>query len=199
MSENNRVLAIMARRPQLGKVKTRLAHDIGEKATLKVYTELLRNTMQAAISGNWSCFLFLAGEGELNTEGFEVVEQQGRDLGERMMHVFSHSFARGVEKVVLVGSDIDGLNTHLIYEAFEVLNDKDIVLGPSLDGGYYLIGMKMETDVFGDIEWSTDAVFANTLRRAQSLEKSVVLIKELNDIDTLQDFRNSSLRELDLN
>ena len=104
-----------------------------------------------------------------------------------------------MEKVVLVGSDIDGLNTHLIYEAFEVLNDKDIVLGPSLDCGYYLIGMKMETDVFGDIEWSTDAVFANTLRRAQSLEKSVGLIKELNDIDTLQDFRNSSLRELDLN
>ncbi|MBI1267766.1 MAG: DUF2064 domain-containing protein [Cryomorphaceae bacterium] len=199
MSEKNRVLAIMARRPQLGKVKTRLAHDLGEKAALKVYTELLRSAMQSAISGNWSCFLFLAGEGELNTTGFEVVEQEGSDLGERMMHVFSHSFARGAEQVVLVGSDIDGLNTQCMHEAFESLNDNDIVLGPSPDGGYYLIGMKMQIDVFGGIEWSTDSVLANTLKRAQSLEKSVGLIQELNDIDTLQDFRNSSLRELDLN
>lgn len=195
----NKVLAIMARRPELGKVKTRLAHDLGENGALKVYSELLRSTMQMAISGNWSCFLFLAGNGELNTDGFIVCEQQGNDLGERMKHVFSHCLAGNAEKVILVGSDIDGLQTEHIQKAFDVLNDCDIVLGPSADGGYYLIGMKTEIDVFSGIEWSTATVLSETMSKAEAQNKTVGLIEELNDIDTLQDFRNSSWRGLDLN
>lgn len=199
MSNHHWAVAIMARRPQLSKVKTRLAKDVGDTAALKIYKELLHRSMNTATSGNWSCFLFLTGQGDLDASGFEVVAQLEGNLGEKMSHVFKTCFQKGFQKVVLIGSDIDGLEVRQLEEAFHALDTDDLVIGPTYDGGYYLIGMNNFADLFSDIEWSTSNVLFDSLQRAERLNKSVKLIEKLNDIDTFQDFCNSSLRNLDLN
>lgn len=186
-------IAIIARRPELGKVKSRLAADLGEIKTFAVYSYLLNHTMHEAALSTKHCFLFLTGEGVLDTEGFSVEEQSGNDLGARMEDAISRCLQQGAHKVVLIGSDIAEMSHEIIQKAFLALDSSDIVLGPSVDGGYYLIGMKQIWPVFNEMEWSTSQVLANTMSRASFVNATVHLLEKLNDIDTLHDLQQSSL------
>ncbi|MFM1931722.1 MAG: hypothetical protein RL226_1025 [Bacteroidota bacterium] len=187
------VVAIIARRPELGKVKSRLAADLGVEKTLAVYTHLLHHTMHEAALSTKHCFLFLTGEGVLDTEGFSVEEQSGNDLGARMENAIGRCLQLGAHKVVLIGSDIAEMSTNILQKAFHALDTVDIVLGPSIDGGYYLIGMKRLWPLFHDIEWSTNKVLSATMSKASFVNATVHLLEELNDIDTLHDLQQSTL------
>ena len=111
------------------------------------------------------------------------------DLGQRMEAAFREAFQGGCHRVVLHGTDIPGLCAHHLQEAFEALREKDLVLGPSTDGGYWLIGLKRHVDLFRGLEWGTPAVFAKTLSAAQHLNLSCHVLKPLTDMDTSEAVR----------
>ena len=112
--------------------------------------------------------------------------QKGADLGERMQHAFETAFDQGYEKVIIIGSDLFELKPTHITTAFEVLESHEVAIGPSLDGGYYLLGMKqLEPALFKNKKWGTDSVLKNTLKDLQ--QQKVKLLEALNDIDTFED------------
>jgi rSAM/selenodomain-associated transferase 1 len=119
--------------------------------------------------------------------------QRGENLGERMKNSFTEAFTMNFKRVVLIGSDIPDLPLEFIEEAFHSLQEKDVVIGPSLDGGYYLIGFKDKTfssQVFKGIPWSTERVFEQTTKILEREGLTVHFLKPLRDIDTIEDLRN---------
>ena len=188
------VLLIFIRNPELGKVKTRLARTVGEAEALRIYRILLEKTRQAAVRVGSERWLFYSDRVETGDEwpeaAFRKFAQQGADLGARMEHAFRQAFEAGAGKVVLIGSDCPELDGALLQEAFRVLDEVDFVLGPALDGGYYLLGMKQPApSLFRGIAWSTDAVQAETLGKIAAADKTVALLRELTDVDTEEDWR----------
>ena len=114
------------------------------------------------------------------------------DLGERMKNGFMEAFAMNFKRVILIGSDIPGLPLEFIEEAFASLREKDAVVGPSLDGGYYLIGFKdkkFSPQVFKGIPWSTERVFEVTMKILEREGLTVHALKPLRDIDEVDDLR----------
>ncbi len=114
-------------------------------------------------------------------------------LGERMKNGFLEAFNMGAKRVVLIGSDIPDLSLELTEEAFTSLEENDVVLGPSYDGGYYLIGFTHHTfspHVFEGIPWSTETVFEKTLRILNQAGQRIHILKHLRDIDTVEDLKH---------
>jgi rSAM/selenodomain-associated transferase 2/rSAM/selenodomain-associated transferase 1 len=111
------------------------------------------------------------------------------DLGERMAHALSTAFQKGCHRVILFGTDIPELSASVLEQAFERLKEKDMVIGPSTDGGYWLIGLKKDADLFADIPWGTKGVLQETLSRAERLSLSADLLNPLTDIDTVEDLK----------
>ena len=127
---------------------------------------------------------------ELVGASVDVIPQRGMHLGQRMMHAFEDAFRLGVESVVVAGSDLPDLPGRLIREAIGALKGGGdrIVLGPSTDGGYYLIGLnQLHPALFDSIEWSHDRVLARTVEAAESLRLPVTLLDAWTDIDSTAD------------
>jgi rSAM/selenodomain-associated transferase 1 len=121
-----------------------------------------------------------------------LFSQQGSDLGGRMRHAFEELFARGFDWIVLVGGDLPVLPRNILLDAFNTLAERDseIVLGPALDGGYYLVGMnRLISVIFTGIEWSRDDVLATTLRKLNSVNTRYKLLRSWYDVDTVADLR----------
>ena len=96
--------------------------------------------------------------------------------------------SRGYKKCIIIGTDCPGIDTPLIENAFEILKERDVVVGPCRDGGYYLLGMSTLTgDLFVDIDWSTDRVFNQTIEKTRKNNLSSGILKTLADIDTQED------------
>lgn len=185
-------LIIFVKNPRLGKVKSRLARSIGDEKALEVYLKLLEKTHNCAIEISVDKRVYYSDDLDNNdlweNDLFQKRIQFGKDLGERMYNAINTSFSDSYEKVCLIGTDIPHLRSDIIDEAFSKLNDADIVLGPSKDGGYYLIGMKAaHSKLFKNILWSTSQVLFQTQHNAEKLNLKVGLLQELNDIDTLED------------
>ena len=122
--------------------------------------------------------------------------QRGENLGERMKNGFVEAFSMNFKRVVLIGSDIPDLSLDFIEEAFTSLREKDVVIGPSFDGGYYLIGFTTKTfspKVFEGIPWSTEKVFEETMKFLEKERLTVHTLQLLRDIDTIEDLRNREL------
>lgn len=189
-------LLIFVRNPHLGKVKTRLAAGIGNEKALQVYEHLLQHTCNIAEKVPAAKFVFYAdyiNENDL-WNGFEKRLQTGDDLGERMSLAFAYLFNDGFTKVCIVGSDCYELTSEIITQAFKKLETTDVVVGPVLDGGYYLLGMnKMIPQLFINKAWSTDTVLSDTLKDAASLNLTSHQLPMLSDIDDENDLRNSGL------
>ena len=119
----------------------------------------------------------------------QYIPQEGYDLGERMSYAFKKTLrSRGYKKCIIIGTDCPGIDTPLIENAFEVLKERDVVVGPCRDGGYYLLGMSTLTgDLFVDIDWSTDRVFNQTIEKTRKNNLSSGILKTLADIDTQED------------
>ena len=190
---NTRVLILFIRNPELGKVKTRLARNLGDAEALRIYKFLLDKTRAASMEVSAKRHLFYSNfidEQDLwPNEHFHKRLQATGDLGKRMEAAFEQVFQEGAEKVIIIGSDCPELNGAILEQAFAALEQHDFVLGPTPDGGYYLLGMNhFEPSVFREIEWSTETVREKTLKRIHDLDKSVFLLPELNDIDVAEDW-----------
>lgn len=189
MKEN--LLLVFCKNPVLGKVKTRLAAQIGNENALTVYKKLLTKTAQ--VINDLSCDIVLyysdsvIEDDEFNTTAEEKKVQQGLDLGARMANAFKNGF-KAHEKIVIIGTDLWTLEPQNIENAFSALEQHTAVLGPSLDGGYYLLGLKKFIPrVFENKAWGTSEVFSKTM--ADLKENEVYLLNEKNDIDTLEDLQ----------
>ena len=192
-----KALIIFARYPELGKVKTRLAKTLGNEKALSIYKELLLHTHSITKDISPDKFVFLA-EPELGKDfpvwnypinSFTIRIQEGNTLGERMLHAFQALFADGYDDVCIIGSDCIALTQINITDAFSQLTYHDAVIGPSEDGGYYLLGMKKpHAMLFENKEWSTDNVFASTIEDLRLMQLSFHLLPVLSDIDTEEDW-----------
>jgi len=175
-------------------VKSRLAESIGEYPAFLIYKELLDKAHELAISTPFAKAVyysnFIDDKDIWENDLFEKFLQRDDGVGNRMKNAFADSFLDGFEKVVLTGSDIIGLTPEVIEQAFADLDKSDVVLGPAKDGGYYLVGMKkLHTALFQDIDWSTEKVLSQTLKKVQSLTLSHNLLPELSDLDRFDDFQ----------
>lgn len=196
-----RIVGVFAKAPTPGRVKTRLAADIGDERAVEIYRSLGRATVDALRGGAYRLVVFgdppdpdsLAEiRAWLGPEGLEVRSQSDGDLGARMHTALAQALAE-VDQALLVGTDIPGIDQPTVASAFAALSEHDVVLGPAADGGYYLVGLTHpRSDIFTDIPWSTPRVLGETLRRAEASRLSVALLDEKTDIDTLSDLRSDA-------
>lgn len=187
-------LLIFIKNPILGKVKTRLAATLGNQQALSIYHQLLLHTRKTSLQINAARYLyysdFMDTDDEWDSNEFTKKIQHGHDLGARMSNAFADAFIN-YSKVVIIGSDCPLLESKHIELAFDKLETYPIVIGPALDGGYYLLGMQsFFPTLFQDMTWSNDAVLTHTLERIKRLEQPYFLLPELPDVDTEADWKN---------
>lgn len=191
-----RLLLIFTRNPELGKVKSRLAKDIGQERALEVYKALLSHTNQITRDVEVDKWLYYAGgipkHDIWDPEIFTKKKQFGDDLGAKMEHAFQEGFAAGYEQIVIIGSDMLDIQQAHIETAFKKLNGSDVVIGPAEDGGYYLLGVKQEIPkLFKNKSWGQSTVFKDTLRDLND-DYSCSFLEILNDIDVISDIKSDS-------
>jgi len=192
------LLIIFTKNPVPGKVKTRLARDIGNQKALEVFLELLANTRMATESTKFEKAVFYAGQIRQKdlweAHEYQKFLQQGKNIGERMRNAIKLGLMLGYKKVCLIGSDIYGLNRTILERAFSELNQSDLVYGPANDGGYYLVGTKNDhPELFDEIPWSSDQTLSETLVKADSSKLKCSFLPELIDVDSLKDLQQTSL------
>ena len=189
MDEHRRALIIFARKPEAGKVKTRLAATLGNDKALDIYIKLLEHTRRVAAAATCDKYVFLTEPKHDDFwDGFTDEMQQGDTLGARMQHSFQFLFEKGYNHVLIIGSDCPGLDADIISKGFEELNEADIVIGPATDGGYYLLGMdKMHPSLFQNKSWSTGTVFDDTISDINAAGLSFFTLPGLSDVDEEKD------------
>lgn len=176
-----------------GKVKTRLAKDLGNEKALEIYNFLLDHSAKFTASVNASKQVYYSDtinkDDIWNNEIYAKKSQSGDDLGERMLNAFKDGFADGFEKIIIIGSDMYDIDTKDIDNAFRELENHEYVTGPALDGGYYLFGMKsLNSKVFKNKQWGTSNVLKDTLKDLKG--EDVKLLDTRNDIDLLEDIKD---------
>ena len=202
MSGSKNVIAILARYPRLGEVKTRLTPPLSAEDALALHDRLTRHALRRALA--------VAATGDARVEvrtdaafprvaydwlgsGFRARYQGEGDLGDRIRLAFGDSFGRGRERVVVVGSDCPRLTSAHLRDALRRLSGIDIVLGPATDGGYYLVALRRETAkqsvpvLFTDVPWGTADVLDRTISIAEKAGLSYVLLEPLPDVDRPED------------
>jgi rSAM/selenodomain-associated transferase 1 len=189
-------ILVFVRAPEAGRVKTRLAAEIGDDAALHVYRRLAEHAVAEARA--------LAPDAAVRihytpAEGGEAVRawlgqdadylpQAEGDLGARMRAAFADAFAAGHPRVVIIGSDLPDLSAGVLRRALRLLDAHPAVLGPAMDGGYYLLGLReMVPGVFDGIAWSTEGVFDATLARLHEAGCAPALLEPLRDVDVAAD------------
>ncbi len=185
-------LIIFTKNPEAGKVKTRLAATLGNEAALSVYVQLLSHTASITNYLPADKFVFYSShilqEDVWNNKHFFKQVQAGSDLGEKMKNAFAATFQKGYNKIVVIGTDCPDLNAGIIMNAFTYLNSHEVVIGPAEDGGYYLLGMKhLYSELFEDINWSTNTVLSETQMKCTALQLNYCLLPVLKDIDEEKD------------
>lgn len=192
----NQALIIFARNPVPGKVKTRIAKDLGDEAALAIYKKLLAHTQTITLNLKVDKYIFYAdfiNDDDLWNDSYSKYLQQGDDLGERMMNAFEYLFNKGYRQVAIIGSDCFNLNIEIIEQAFHNLKETDFTIGPSEDGGYYLLGMNtFFPKIFLNKKWSTDAVFFDSVNDIQSAGYTYKSLPTLSDVDTAEDYKKYS-------
>ena len=175
----------------MGKVKTRLAKSIGDKAALNIYKKLLITTEKATSTLDVKRHIYALPsvlQHYWSTDYHTL--QTGTDLGERMLNAFKNGFEEGFDKIVLIGSDLPEISEGLVTEAFKQLQVNDVVFGPSIDGGYYLIGLStLHACIFKNKPWSTPQLLNETLTELHHKNVTVSIMQTLNDIDTFEDLK----------
>ena len=190
-------LIIFTRYPQPGKTKTRLIPALGVEGATNLQRQMTEFTLSKVKKFQESAAIsfeirFTGGNLPLmqNWLGTELNYQlQGEgDLGKRMENSFLSAFARGAQEVVIIGIDCPGVNVEVLAEGFEGIQHCDLLLGPAVDGGYYLIGLKRAIgQLFTNIDWGTAKVLQQTVDIAQRLNLSIAYLQTLADIDRAED------------
>ena len=185
---------VFVKNPELGKVKTRLAATVGDKRALSIYNKLLDYTRSVLLDlEKTERFVFYSSfideHDNWSESYFNKCLQQGQDLGKRMSSAFQTIFKK-CESVVIIGSDCTQLTSEHINSAFNLLESKDMVIGPSHDGGYYLLGLnKHYPFLFEDIAWSSESVLKATLEKAELHNLQYAKLDVLSDIDNEEDWK----------
>lgn len=184
-------LVIFVKNIKLGKVKTRLAKTVGNQAAFEVYKFLLHKLQLETANLNCDKIIYFSDAIiEEKWPGCKKYVQQGENLGERMHHAIKQTLNSGYSKVILIGSDIPDLSSAIIQQAFDELENKTCVLGPALDGGYYLIGLKKAmASLFINKTYSHNSVMKEVIHELNILNESFALLPQLMDIDTFEDLQ----------
>ncbi|HKQ34738.1 MAG TPA: TIGR04282 family arsenosugar biosynthesis glycosyltransferase [Nitrospiraceae bacterium] len=204
LTPHTAALVIFAKAPIPGQVKTRLCPPLtpDEAATLhgSFVLDMLERTKLAVTKLRlpFHRYLACAPSSELvffkimeERQGVCLLDQKGDDLGRRMHLTFVDLFSKGYKQVVIVGTDVPTLPLPVYQDALAILARSDVVLGPALDGGYYLIGLKQPAEtLFAGVAWSTDQVLAVTQQNAITLGLSVGLTTAWRDVDTMADLQS---------
>lgn len=188
--ENKNLLILFAKNPVKGQVKTRLALELGDAKTLKVYLKLLDYTINVLSQIQGIDIKIYYSEFLPQESKFPTCMQSKGDLGEKMLKAFKENFKQEYKKIVIIGSDCPKLTTSHIYDSFQKLEEKPVVIGPAEDGGYYLLGMNFLCEsIFEDKPWSTSELLDHTIHTMLEKQIAYSLLEVLDDIDTLQDLK----------
>ena len=185
-------LIIFVKNPVHGKVKTRIAKTLGDENALKVYKKLLSHTnavTQDLPVDKYVFYLDYLNNDDLWCNNIYYKQlQRGFDLGERMKNAFCSLFKKKYGSVIIIGSDCYALTNTMIFSAFALLKVNDFVIGPAVDGGYYLLGMnQFFPQIFEGKRWSHPTVLTETIKQIKTLDLSVSFLRTLTDIDTEKD------------
>lgn len=186
------LLIIFYRNPKMGEVKTRLASTLGKEKALSIYKKLVLHTKTIAEPLLVDKIVFYSEAIDLmdiwpNATYLKAL-QEGTDLGDKMKQAFAGGFESGYNSICIIGTDCYEVAREDIKDAFEVLNSCDAVIGPALDGGYYLLGMNMlYPDIFKNKQWSTETVFRETIRDFESMRLQYAKLRVLRDVDREED------------
>ena len=189
-------LIIFTRYPEAGKTKTRLIPALGTKGAADLHRQMTEHTLTQVkqLQSNAISFEVRFAGGDLQLmQGWlgsnSIYQSQGDgDLGQRMARSLLYAFQSGAEKAVIIGTDCPDVNAEILAEAFAKLHHYNLVLGPAMDGGYYLVGLQYPIpELFIDIDWGTAKVLQQTVEIAENLNLSIVYLPYLADIDRPED------------
>jgi len=197
-------VVVFAKAPMEGEVKTRLCPPLTPDEAASLHGSLVMDLLEKcqAVKG---CDRILAASPTSQHPFFKAMEarfkvklweQTGETLGARMAKTFQEGLVSAYQALVIVGTDIPELAPRMVTQAITALRDHDVVLGPTFDGGYYLVGLrKYVPEIFLDIPWSTDQVCELTEQHIQRLGLSMARLPTLRDIDTIEDLQ-AMIRDL---
>lgn len=187
-------LLVFVKAPRPGLVKTRLVPSLGAAGAASAYAALV-DALLTRLDTLRDVELWFTPPDRLDAirpwlrPGWGAQAQREGDLGDRLHHAFATAFAQGATRVVVIGSDCPEVAVPDIRTAWTRLETADVVLGPAADGGYWLIGLRRpQPELFRDIPWSTSDVLARTLERVAGQELRPALLRELRDVDTIEDW-----------
>jgi len=197
IEKKDKLLIVFLRNPLLGKVKRRIAAVLGDKKAYDIYVDLLVHTRAIcdtlAIHKAVYYSDYIDNADIWNNNMYEKFLQKGKDIGERMYHVFE-DVLKDYKKAVLIGSDIPGITKPILEHAFQELEKSDMVIGPAKDGGYYLIGMKKPIkNVFEKKIWGSSSVLDDTISDLKKIKHTYSLLDQLVDMDTVKDIDEMKL------
>jgi rSAM/selenodomain-associated transferase 1 len=193
-------LIVFAKMPLAGAVKTRLGKSLGMEKAATLYKEFAEHAFdlaRACAADGIAVYVFYApgtGAAEIarwvGLSSCMYAEQEGESLGDRMRSAFQYTFHRGARRTVIIGTDVPELELTVLRNAFGLLVDHQVVIGPSPDAGYYLLGMQTPLkELFWGIVWSSNDVLQRTVGRLESLRLQYILLPEVSDIDTESDYK----------
>lgn len=191
-------IIVFVKAPVEGLVKTRLAGRLGARGAMLLYRALAEDLLAAvcAMDCQVRVFYYPANHQDIVRgwlrDDMPLYAQQGADLGERMHHALCCTAADGFERIILIGSDIPGIDEQIIKSGFAALEAGPAVLGPASDGGYYLVGFTSGSifpQVFAGIDWGSSNVFEQTMKRFGKNGQAPAVLPVLSDIDTSEDLR----------
>ena len=189
-------IIIFTRYPAPGATKTRLIPALGPVGAADLQRSLTETICKKALSfaakNRIAVEICMQGGDEKKMRawlgtGFQYSRQAPGDIGQSMRTAFTNAFGKGSRRVMLLGTDIPKLGEEHLREGFEALEQKDLVLGPSMDGGYYLVGLCRAADIFKDISWGQPTVLEQTLALARREGLSIHTLEPLTDIDEERD------------
>jgi len=198
-------LVIFTKYPRPGFAKTRLAATLGSENAARLQQQLTERVIKMTrpidtLRAVERVIYYTGGTEQqmLSWLGEEtpLIKQGGSDLGARMLTALRDSREQNIVRTIIIGADCPFIDHHLVARAFAHLERHHLVLGPAIDGGYYLIGLRGDlssaslSELFEDISWGSDAVYRQTLDRAKTLNLSHISLAPLNDIDHPDDLRH---------
>lgn len=198
-----RLILFFVKHPTPGKVKTRLAATVGAQRAVEIYRQMVQHVASDLPEGIATRVMFDPVEQEHSVKQWlmqflpqaEFLPQASGDLGQRLEHAFARAFADDWEEVAVIGSDCVELTPAIFDAAWSALADGDAAIGPTADGGYYLLALRRPAPaLFESITWSSDSVLRETLARAAAQKLRVHLLPKLHDVDTEDDWHRAAAR-----
>lgn len=181
-------LVVFLKAPRRGSVKKRLAAGVGDSAALSFYQHMITETLRLARDPRWRTTLAITPDRgwswlrRLGNKNFDVMPQGPGDLGRRMARAIQ---GPAPSRVLVIGTDIPGLSARMIANAFKLLRGRDAVFGPSIDGGFWLVGLakpQQAPRIFSNVRWSTEFALQD-VRENFGAKARIALVDELDDVD----------------